>query len=501
MAKNYGRAVLLGMGGFYFGYYIAVFNPLSKPVLIGVLGYDEVKDAGALQTLNGMTNFLFAIGATIGVLLTGQLADRFGRLALLYAGEVLALLCIVPYVIATTPALLIARVISGIVAGVNSSIFTIIMAEWLPNSVCGFGNGFGYAALSLGSLMSFLSQNVLDYQGLVDYWRVVLVYPQIVSIVRLILFPFFIPHDTPKYLFMRSKTKEEGEQLVRRSTSLIYNPAATETNINTTVAFLSKQKEGGKLTLSKLFSKKYRLRLFSGCFVSLAQQISGINYFYVYSTAIFDDISNNGKVVTLIIGISNMIGALAVPYLISKLGRKTNLVVFCAAQVVGMYLVPIGWKSSQIWLMEAGVAIYIFGFAVGLGGTETAYVGEILPPAGIGLALALHWLGAALVMITSPPLIEKVGNLALMIFYGSFCAFATVILIIYTIETKGKTEEQIEHEFENFGRSQQVAPEGGPKQVQNGESTTFKPLPQQTTEKVEHPVQIQDADNLITDRK
>ena len=56
------------------------------------------------------------------------------------------------------------------------------------------------------------------------------------------------------------------------------------------------------------------------------QQMSGINFLIFFSTKIFDEISGNGSLMTLVIAISNIAGGIVGSYTVGKLGRKFNLV-------------------------------------------------------------------------------------------------------------------------------------------------------------------------------
>lgn len=71
----YRFAILCATGGLYFGYYISIFNPLSKPVLTGVYG---ITGSDYVQA-KGNVNLTFSIGAVLGCIFSGYMSDKIGR--------------------------------------------------------------------------------------------------------------------------------------------------------------------------------------------------------------------------------------------------------------------------------------------------------------------------------------------------------------------------------------------------------------------------------------
>ena len=48
-------------------------------------------------------------------------------------------------------------------------IYNVMLAEYLPNKLCGIGGGMGIFFVMLGLLLSTLCQNVWSYDVLVQY--------------------------------------------------------------------------------------------------------------------------------------------------------------------------------------------------------------------------------------------------------------------------------------------------------------------------------------------
>ena len=445
---NYALAIVLGSGGFYFGYYIACWNPFSDPILQGVYGYNKDTDKAKLDFLNGLVNMLFAVGAMFGVLGTGALADTFGRRPILYIGEIIALICMLPYAVVNINLLMIARAISGLVAGINSSILAIMLAEMLPNELCGFGNAISYVSLTLAILLSYLTQNIFSYDTLKNNWRWFLLWPAVISVLRLICFPIFIRTDTPKYLYNSESDPNAGELKVKLALSKIYEGSEVDTIARESIKAYEFEKES-KLTLGNLFSKKYKKRLFSGCLVAIAQQISGINFLIFYSNNLFEKMGANTKIMTLVVGLNNFVGSLLVIYLIGNMGRKFNLVFGSLCQGIGMFILYLGYKLDVFWILVVAVCFYMITFAIGLGATQPAYTGEILPPLGVGVSFSVQWILTALIGQFLPNLISIFGPDVLILFFGFACVAFFFLLDFFTVETKGKKEQQIIDEFEN----------------------------------------------------
>ena len=450
ICDSYTTSILLGSGGLYFGYYHGIFNPLFEPLMTGVYGYDKERDKSTIDIYHGMINMLYAVGAMVGVLGTGALADRFGRRHILYMGEIIAILCVVPYACRSIVCLMIARLISGVVAGINSAIFSIMLIESLPNSISGFGNGFAYLMVSFSIFISFICQNIFDRNYLIDHWRIILLWPCIISVLRLILFSFYIKSDTPKYIYNSEKDGEVARNKIRHIYRRMYIEDDAIKATNDSIKCYEEENKDGVVTLKSVFGRKYRKRLISGCFVAFAGQLSGINFFIFYSTKVFDQIKEGyGKKMTPVIGLNNIIGSIMVLYLISKMGRKFNLVMGALCQAVGMSILYVGYKMMNMYVLILSTCVYMIAFAIGLGGTETAYIGEILPPVGVGVALAVQWIMTAVIGQVTAPLIDIIGPDMLIIIFAVLCFIFTLCLDYLTIETNNKSEKEIIEEFES----------------------------------------------------
>jgi len=440
-------AVVLAAGGFYGGFLSSIFNPMADPLLQDYYHLDPDKDKADTDFYKGAFNAFFAVGGMLGVFSTGFLANVFGRRFLLYASEFMALANCVLYTIDSLNVLLVARFISGWVSGM-ASVGSIIISELLPNEISGYGNASGYIIGVSAMLLAYMTQNVLTRQELVEWHKELLCLPALVSIMRLITLPFFLRSDTPKYAYQLAENEDAAFDLVKNCYRPIYEKECLMQVTYDTIRNFKKQKEAVVLKFKNMFSDKFRMRLFSGCFLAFAQQMCGINFFIFYSTKIFDDLMNIGKTMTLVIGISNVCGGFVALYLIERKGRKFNLFYGCAVQTVAMVMLLIGIKMHIEFLLIAAACIYIIAFAAGLGGSYSAYLCEILPPAGVGISMTVQYIFTALIAQFVPPLNSLLGSNVLLLSFTIICALLTFGLGLWTVETKGKKEQEILETFD-----------------------------------------------------
>ena len=276
-----------------------------------------------------------------------------------------------------------------------------------------------------------------------------LLWPLAVSVLRLSLFPFFIRTETPKFIYQSVKDQAAMIEGVKKAFSHVYVAEDLDRAASQAVAAFEKQMAGGSVTYTNLASKKYRKRLFSGFVVAFGNQITGLLFMIIYSTALFDTVKEGyGKTITLVVGLSNFGGVFLTIYLIGKMGRKFNLITGLFFQAVAMLVLLIGYLVSSLWVMIVGVVLFMAAFSVGVGGTLTAYVGEILPPKGVGLALGVQWLFSGIIGFALPLIYGKTGIVPLIAFFGGASLVMMFVVDYFTIETKDKTEDEVVSEFE-----------------------------------------------------
>ena len=273
-------------------------------------------------------------------------------------------------------------------------------------------------------------------------------FPVVIQILKMILMPFYLRSDTPKYIYQNLEDKTQAKEQILKGFSFIYDEKDVESVANDAINFYEQQESKGTVGFSSLFSGSLRTRVISGVYLTFAQQISGINFLIFYSNDLFKS-SGKDKEMTIVVGMSNFIGSFIALYAIGKFGRKFNIVWGVLMQCVGFILLYVGYSQNEFWIQALSVVIYIVFFAIGLGGSLMAYLSEILPPAGISIALAVQWLVTALIGQFLLTLVNAVGATTMIIFFASACLFFFFTLDYLMIETKGKNEDTITRQFEN----------------------------------------------------
>ena len=344
----------------------------------------------------GLLNNIFLIGALFGVLLEGGLADKIRRRKVMFLTDYLAIACALGLLVVNLPVLLVFRFIAGVVSGLYNAIGAIVLSEIMPNVVCGFGNALGYTLVTVSILFSYLLPVMFKKSTLIENANIFLAITILVPIIRQLTIPFMMKHDTAKYIYNMHPDKERANILMQQAYAEVYSPESVHIVTGKAIDCLTREEQTGKVTFRKLFSAKYRTRLYSGVFVCVALQLSGINYLIFYSTELFRK-SGKDKAMTIVVGLSNVAGSLVALYAIRHLGRKFSIVWGVLAQGIGMFLLFVGFKTDSFFILAIDTVLYVSAFAVGLGGNQMAYVAEVLPPLGVSIACAVQWILTALV--------------------------------------------------------------------------------------------------------
>lgn len=195
--------------------------------------------------------------------------------------------------------IILARFIIGFASGYTTVLVPIYLGEVAPPSLRG----------TLGTLTQFAMVIGILFADIVAFpfatpngWRVMFAVTAIIAVSQLLLSPFLL--ESPRWLLNRDPNSLRARYIIKRLRGL-RNEQEVEREVGHFIIGESAQhQEAGdeSNTLKEILSHpKRRKLLISSLILQMAQQLSGINAVFFYSTAILEGVIDNPLVGTTII--------------------------------------------------------------------------------------------------------------------------------------------------------------------------------------------------------
>ncbi|HEY6904589.1 MAG TPA: sugar porter family MFS transporter [Candidatus Acidoferrales bacterium] len=433
----YVAAAFAGLGGLLFGYDTGVISGAEL-----FLKKDFTLSTQALEVI--VSGVL--VGAAIGALGGGRLADLYGRRKLLIATAVIFAIGAIICAAASSPAvLIIGRIIVGLGIGLSSGTVPVYISEVSPPAARGWTVSIFQLAITVGILLAY----VVDYAfAAIQGWRWMLglaVVPAAVFAIGMILLP-----ESPRWL-----VKNGHRDAARKVLGRIRTAAGADAELKDIEASIQHSEERGRL--SDLLHPSLRAALVVGIGLAILQQITGINTVIYYAPLIIQSAgipSASGAILaTAGIGVVNVLMTIVSMWLIDRAGRRPLLLTGIAGMIVTLFALGYAFHAPMHGGSLATVAVicmmlYVASFAISLGPIFWLLIAEIYPTtvrsSAEGLSATFNWGSNLLVSLTFLTLLEAMGASRTFWLYGVFAIGAWIFSYYLVPETKGRTLEQIE---------------------------------------------------------
>ena len=333
-------ALIVALGGFLMGF--------DASVISGVVGFIETEFALTKAQL-GFSVASLTLTATLAMMVSGPLADRFGRRTILYAAAVLYGISAIGSALAPSfVTLVVARMIGGLGVGASLIIAPLYIAEIAPPEMRGRMVSFNQLNIVVGITVAFFS-NYLILQwlgGADDSWRWMLGVEAVPAV--LYFAGLFAVPNSPRWLLMKGRRDEAlpimqkavGDEAAARELAEIERSMAEDAG-----------REKGKL--ADLLSPSLRLVLTIGIVIGVIQQATGINAVFFYAPTIFEQSgigTDAAFVQAIFVGLINLVFTLLAIALIDKLGRRPLLLGGLVGIALSMGLLAFGFGQATYTL-------------------------------------------------------------------------------------------------------------------------------------------------------
>jgi SP family arabinose:H+ symporter-like MFS transporter len=435
-----------------------------------LFGYDTSDIGSALPFIpyhlsSFATGYLVAgasIGAAVGAIVAGPLADRFGRKSLLIVdASIYAIGAILSAVTISSDMLLASRTLIGLAVGADSAIATAYIAEFAPASRRGALSIIQQWMITVGILVSYVVAliilKVAPGSATGADWRLFLglgAVPAIVGVALRSRMP-----ESPRWLMLHGRYADTEEALGK------FGMTVSEQQVRETARRLAvADQERGKL---RRWTLGVRRALVVVCVFFVFQQITGINVPFYYGPHLLStyfrganatavDAAIAGVEVTAILAAVNVVATYFGFRWIDKVGRRALALggYLGMATFILLAAVGVGFISGvpKVVLVMVGFSFFITSFAIGVGGTGWLIQGEVFPTAVRGRAAAIgasvDWLANFAIIEVFPSWNKAVGLAWVMVCFASLCVMAIAFIARFLPETKNVSLEEVIDAFE-----------------------------------------------------
>jgi SP family galactose:H+ symporter-like MFS transporter len=385
------------------------------------------------------------IGAMLGAITGGTIADRIGRRnTLVWGGVIFIVGSILAPLSPNVGTLIAARAFLGIAIGFTSVTAPVYVSELAPPQSRGMLIGLYQFALTIGIALA----DLIGYWFAGQHaWRLMFGVGAIPAALFLLLV-LNVP-ESPRWLFVQNR-KGDAEAVLRSYT----DNAGAKLLLEDIHASLSTEVER---RWSALWSPSVRGSLFIAVGFTVLQQVTGINTIIYYGPRIFAlaGITSNENAIfaTLLVAIVNVLATVIALVLVDRVGRKPLLYAGVGGMTLSLCLLSYSFHNQAALGNSLGLVaticlmVYITCFAFSLGPIAWILVSEVFPLRVRGRGVAAASLGSGianfLVSMTFLSLIHAAGNALTFAIYGAFCIL-TIFFVYFSVpETKGRELESI----------------------------------------------------------
>ncbi|GAW18372.1 hypothetical protein EKO27_g11329 [Xylaria grammica] len=349
------------------------------------------------------------------------------------------------------------RLLMGIGMGLKASTVPIFAAENAPAAVRGalvmswqMWTAFGiFLGTAINLAVYYHEQN----------WRLMLGAPFIPAVPLLALI-FFCP-ESPRWLMKKNRYVEAWASLI----VLRHHPIQVARDMYSIHAQLTIENEltGGSNYVTRfcqLFTiPRVRRATYAAFTVMIAQQLCGINIIAFYSSTVFKEAGFtqfNALLASFGFGAVNWLFAFPAFWTIDTFGRR-SLLLFTFPQMTWTLLaaglstlIPEG-SPARLGLVALFVFLFAAFYSPGEGPVPFTYSAEVFPlshrEVGMGFAVAtcLGW--AAVLGITFPFILGRLGTVGAFGLYAGFNVLAFFMIFFLVPETKQRTLEELDYVF------------------------------------------------------
>jgi sugar porter (SP) family MFS transporter len=439
---------------------------LAVILIAGLLfGYDQGVISGALAGIEdefsltplliGVVTSWVTLGALIGSLLGGEVADRLGRRrTILVAGLMFVAGAMVQALAPGTVVLVAGRLIVGAGVGVAAVAAPLYAAELAPATLRGRFVSAYQLAITIGIFLAYL------VNGWLDDWRMMLGVSAVPGL--LLLTAALAAPESPRWLMKVNRRADAAVELAKVRPGVDAAP-----RLDAIAAALAQ--ETGQASWGELFGRQWRRPLSVGVGLAIFQQVTGINAIIYYANQIFAaagfiTAAQQAAATTWAIGAVNVLATLIAIAFIDRLGRRKLLLAGLVGMGVSLLAVGAAFQfieqapnpaaaagAGPSWagiVTLLALVVFIVCFAFSLGPVVWTVINEIFPGRirgrGVALATAVNWGAAFLVSQCFLSLVDAMGNALTFWLFALFCGVGWVWIYYSVPETKGQSLEQIE---------------------------------------------------------
>ena len=461
------------LGGLLFGYDTAVISGAEKGLEAFFM---NATDFEYTDLWHGFTSASALIGCIIGSAFSGLLSTNLGRKkSLIIAG----LLFFVSALGSMEPEFLffnhgepslsllvmfnVYRIIGGIGVGLASAICPVYIGEVAPKQIRGMLVSWNQFAIIFGQLVVYFVnffilgehlQPLVEEMGkglaainpaaqwtVTTGWRYMFG-SEAVPAGLFALLICFVP-ETPRYLV--SIGQDQKALAILSKINGEHRAVKILEDIKSTLVV----KTEPLLTYGALC-------IFVGIMLSVFQQAVGINAVLYYAPRIFGDIGmQSPMVITVIMGIVNILFTLVAIFTVEKWGRKPLLIWGSIGMAIGAIGVALtfGHKGLEFGT-SLSLLVYSASFMFSWGPITWVLIAEIFPNtirgAAVAIAVAFQWIFNFIVSSSFVPMFnmhltegDDFGHWFTYGLYGAICLLAALFVWKLVPETKGTTLEDI----------------------------------------------------------